>query len=436
MRPIQSLQEGSPVRSPVSSALVVKCAFTDILLQRLAVPVAFFYPGPLDEQALRAGLEMALERIPLFAGRLHDTGDGLVLGCDNSGVSWSTAVADLSLDEAIAAIGAEQAPWLLQEVNPWRARTGRGPIFTVRLTRLRDGGSVLGLCWHHSIGDMHSFMLLMRAWSAAVEGRPLPEVLLVEDREAYLVRHVAPRGTARSALRRVGAGEMLRLVPYMAWEARRKTRVEVQFTDQEIDAMREQLSAAAGQRLTANDVVCGHIMELISSLDDSQRSRVLDIAVNYRSRVGLDPRLLGNLVAPMEIACDPGDDAVRIAARIRHGVDNYLDKHLSVHASLKYIAEHGGARQLGRCLPNAFDPLNRTLLVTNWSRFGVYDVSFGGQTPAYFTPAGGSPAPWAAWLVEGRGNQGLFLSIYLPRGLAARLNSSGGKARLQRFRPS
>lgn len=435
MKPIHSLREGSPIRSPRASAYVVKCAFTDILLQRLAVPVVFFYPGPLDEQALRAGLEQALELIPLFAGRLHDAGDGLILECDNSGVPWSTAVADLSLDEAIAAMGAEQAPWLLQEVEPGRARTARGPVFTVRLTRLKDGGSVLGLCWHHSIGDMHSFMLLMRAWSAAVEGRPLPEVLLVEDREAYLVRHVAPRGTARPALRRVGAGEMLRLIPYMAWKARRKTRVEVQFTDEEIDAMREQLSAAAGQRLTANDVVCGHVMELVSTLDDLRRARILAIAVNYRSRVGLDQRLLGNLVAPMEVICHSGDDAARIGARIRHGVDNYLDEHLSLHASLKYIAEHGGARQLGRCLPNAFDPLNRTLLVTNWSRFGVYDVSFGAQTPAYFTPAGGSPAPWAAWLVEGRGNQGLFLSIYLPRELAVRLNSPEGKACLHRFRP-
>lgn len=436
VKPIQSLQEGSPVRSPVPSALVVKCAFTDMLLQKLAVSVVFFYPRPIDEQALRAGLEQALERIPLFAGRLHDAGDGLVLECDNSGVPWSTAAADLSLDEAIAVLAAEQAPWLLQEVEPARALTGRGPLFTVRLTRLKDGGSVLGLCWHHPIGDMHSFMLLMRAWSAAVEGRPLPEVLLVEDREAYLVRQVAPGGTTRPALRRVGAGELLRLIPYMAWTARRKTRVEVQFSEEEIDAMRGQLSAAAGQRLTSNDVVCGHVMELVIRLDDTQRSRILDIAVNYRSRVGLDPRLLGNLVAPMEIACDPGDDAARIAARIRHGVDHYLDEHLSLYASLKYIAEHGGAGQLGRCLPNAFDPLNRTMLVTNWSRFGVYDVSFGGQTPVYFTPVGGSPAPWAAWLVEGRGNRGLFLSIYLPRELAARLNSAEGKARLHRFRPT
>lgn len=436
MKPFHSLREADPVRSPVPSALVVKCAFTDILLQKLVVPAVFFFPGPLDEQALRAGLTQALERIPLFAGRLREAGDSLLLQCDNSGVPWSSAASELSLDEAIAALAAEQAPWLVQEIDPGRALRARGPLFTVRLTRLRDGGAALGLCWHHPIGDMHSFMLLMRAWSAAVEGRPLPEVLLVEDREAWLVRYDAPGGTTRPALRRVGAGELLRLIPYMAWTARRKTRVEAHFTAEEIDAMRGQLSAAAGQRLTANDVVCGHLMELVGSLDAVQRTRMLDIAVNFRSRVGLDPRLLGNLVAPMEIACNPGDDAARIGARIRHGVDHYLDEHLSLHASLTYIAEHGGTKQLGRCLPNAFDPLNRTLLVTNWSHFGVYDVAFGGQTPVHFTPTGGSPAPWAAWLVEGRGNRGLFLSAYLPRELAARLNSAEGKVRLHRFRPA
>jgi hypothetical protein len=424
------------VRSPKASALVVKCAFTDILLQRLAVPVAFVYPGPLDEKALREGLEQALELVPLFAGRLREDDGGLILECDNSGVPWSSAVVDLRLDEAIAAIGAGKAPWLLQEVDSGRARTARGPVFTVRLTGLKDGGSVLGLCWYHPIGDMHSFMLLMRAWSAAVDGRPLPEVMLVEDREAYLVQHVAPGGTARPALRRVGLGEIVRLIPYLIWEARRKARIEVQFANDEIDAMREQLSAAAGQRLTTNDVVCGHLMDLVSTLDNLGRDRILAIAVNYRARVGLDAGLLGNLVAPMEVSCHPGDDAACIGVRIRHGLDNYLKEHLSLHASLGYIARHGGARQLGRCLPNAFDPLNHTLFVTNWSRFGVYDVSFGGQMPAYFTPAGGSPVPWAAWLVEGRGNQGILLSSYLPRDVARRLASPEGSARLHRFRPA
>lgn len=436
MRPIQSLQEGIPVRSRGASELVVKCAFTDILLQRLAVPVAFFYPGPLDEKALREGLAQALGSIPLFAGRMREDDGGLVLECDNSGVPWSTAAVDLTLDEAIALMGAGRAPWLLHAVEPRRARMARGPLFTVRLTRLKDGGSVLGLCWYHPIGDMHSFMLLMRAWSAAVDGGPLPEVLIVEDREAYLVRHVAPGGTTRPALRRVGLAEIVRFIPYLVWEARRKARVEVNFTDDEIDAMRERLSAAAGQRLTANDAVCGHVMELVSTFDDPRRERLLAVAVNYRARVGLDAGLLGNMVAPMEVPCHPGDDAARIGARIRRGVDNYLVQHLSLHASMKYIDEIGGARQIGRCLPNAFDPLNRTLLVTNWSHFGVYDQAFGGQRPAYFSPAGGTPVPWAAWLVEGRGKQGLLLCAYFPREVALRLASSEGKARLHRFRPA
>lgn len=436
MRPIRSLQEGISVRSHSASGLRVKCAFTDILLQRLAVPVVFFYPGPLDEKALRAGLERALEHIPLFAGRIRRDEGGLVLECDNSGVPWSTAAVDLGLDEATALIGAGRAPWLLHEVEPWRARMARGPVFTVRLTRLRDGGSVLGLCWYHPLGDMHSFMLLMRAWSAAVEGLPLPEVLLVEDREAYLVRHVAPGGTTRPALRRLGWGEIARFVAYLLGEARRKERVEAHFTDGEIAAMRERHSAAAGQHLTANDVVCAHVMELVSDLDDPGRERLLAIAVNYRARVGLDAGLLGNMVAPMEVPCHPGDNATDIAARIRHGIENYVEEHLSLHASLKFIAELGGVRQLERCLPNAIDPMNRTLLVTNWSHFGVYDIAFGGQRPVYFTPAGGTPVPWAAWLVEGRANRGLFLTIYLPREVALRLTSPEGKARLHRFCPT
>jgi hypothetical protein len=76
------------------------------------------------------------------------------------------------------------------------------------------------------------------------------------------------------------------------------------------------------------------------------------------------------------------------------------------------------------------------LLVTNWSNFGVYDIRFGDDTPAHFTPAGDVPVPWLSALVEGPGNEGLLYSGYFPMDLAARIDSEEGRARLHRFRAS
>lgn len=65
--------------------------------------MAFFYSGPLDTAALIEGLARALERVPIFAGRIRTIHGGLAIACEDAGVVFSTADVNLTRYAAIAA---------------------------------------------------------------------------------------------------------------------------------------------------------------------------------------------------------------------------------------------------------------------------------------------------------------------------------------------
>jgi hypothetical protein len=90
--------------------------------------------------------------------------------CNDAGVPMMTADSDATLAEAMASVTGVRDQRLVDVMSRSKARTGRAPVFTVRVTHLGDGSTVLGVCWHHSLGDMATFMGLARAWSAALDG--------------------------------------------------------------------------------------------------------------------------------------------------------------------------------------------------------------------------------------------------------------------------
>lgn len=90
--------------------------------------------------------------------------------CNDAGVPMVTADSDTTLAEAMASVAGVREQWLVDVMSRSKARAGRAPVFTVRVPHLGDGSTVLGVCGHHSLGDMATFMGLARAWSAALDG--------------------------------------------------------------------------------------------------------------------------------------------------------------------------------------------------------------------------------------------------------------------------
>ncbi|WP_394847618.1 hypothetical protein LZC95_09150 [Pendulispora brunnea] len=427
------LTERHLVRAGSSRTTIVRCTPHDRFLRRLAVPVAFFYSKPLDAPALIEGLARALGQVPIFAGRLRTTAGGLAIVCDDAGVAFSTADVNLTCSGAMAAAMQTDAPWLFEPLDAEEACAGRQPLLTIRLCRFTDGGAALGCSWHHAVGDMHTFMILMRAWSAAVAGMPMPEPLIVENRTSYLLEHLPEEGAVRLAFRMLEAHELSALERRAA-EPEGDAMVHIHFSNTEIQRMREAFGAATGERISANDAICAHLTSVLRHWDEEPCERRVSITVNLRSRFGLDPALLGNVLTWMHLASPAGEEPPQLAGRIRNALARFAERHMDYRTSSRFLGDLSDAR-LAQCTFRAPGHFESTLLITNWSHFGMYDVAFGEQKPVFFAAAAtGKPRPWNVVLVEGFGNTGLLCGGSFPAAWARRLTSRQGQALLHAFR--
>ncbi|MFJ6141284.1 acyltransferase [Kitasatospora sp. NPDC092286] len=426
------LRDSRTVRAGRAPGTVLRCGLMDTMLADLSVSVVLFFEQTLDEDRLAAGLARALDRVPVFAGRLRTDGEELTAVCDDSGVPMDSYQVDGTLAEAmgrVTSVGAQ----LVDPVDAPAARAGGLPLLTVRITRPSGGGTVLGCSWHHAIGDLQSFMLLLRAWSAAVEGEELPEAQLVEDQDALLEKVLPAEDCGRPGFRLPGPEEAAQLAREVASGPRANRTVQLYFGDAEIARMREDFTAKAGRRLSSGDVLCAHVTSVLRELDDDREQRWLTVPVDARRWLGLPPALVGNLLSEVHLPQTPQDGPAALAGALRAALDDFATGHLNLRANLGFLEAIGRAR-LRDCMPLGFDPQRRRFSFSNWSRFGAYELRFQGQRPVFFSPAANYPLPWVSWTVEGFHGTGFLTTVVLPARLAARLRGAEGRAALHRFR--
>ncbi|MCX4750750.1 acyltransferase [Kitasatospora sp. NBC_01287] len=421
------------VRAGSAPGTTVRCGLPDLMLADLAVSVVFCFPRALDADRMAAGLARALARAPIFAGRLRTAPDGtLEIRCTDDGVPFTTAVAPDTLPEVLGRLTLTAAGYT-DHVQATAARTGGHPLLTVRLTRLADGGTALGCSWHHALGDMQTFMVLMSAWSAAVEGTEAPEITVVEDRDAYLDSVLPPTDAGRPGFRLPDAADAARLTREIEQAALANRTVQVYFTDDEPARMRAEFSEQAGTRLSTNDVLTAHLMSTLRQLDENHDEQYLTMPVNLRRFLDAPPGVLGNLLGEVYLAGPPDQAPAELAAAIRAAVTDFTGSHLSLRASRAFLDALGRER-LRDCVPLGFDPARKTFTLSSWCRTGIYRLSFEGQRPSFFSPTGNLPLPWVSWLVEGFEGSGYLLTVVLPARLAAKVRSAAGRAALHQFR--
>jgi hypothetical protein len=403
------------------------------MLADLPVSVVFLYDRQLDESLVADGLAAALRRVPVFGGRLRTRADDtLEIVCSDDGVPMALYEVDGTLGDAIGRV-AMAGSGFVDHVAAASARTGGDPLFTVRLTRLADGSTVLGCSWHHAVGDMHSFLVLMRIWSAYVEGTEPGDVLLVDDRDAYLDGALPLRDSGVPGFRLPSTAEAEALRREIMIATRANRTVQVYLGPEEVGRLRQKFSAEAGRALSVNDVLCAHLVTTIRRLDDDLEDRFIAIPVNVRRLLDLPATVVGNLLGEIHLRCAGDSRPETVAENIRAAVGDFVGSHLNLRANKAFLVAAGPAR-FRDCVPIGFDPARRTFTVSNWSRFGAYDITFGGHRPVLFAPAANLQLPWTSWLVEGFHGNGFLYTVVLPAKLAARLRGEAGRAALHRHR--
>lgn len=177
-----------------------------------------------------------------------------------------------------------------------------------------------------------------------------------------------------------------------------------------------------------------NLFSIISEIDRYDKNRFLSIVVNYRSKAGLPQNILGNFVSTINILTNEKVDSSQLAQELRAAIDNFQELHMNSFPTQNYIKQKGGIKKSNRFILKGIAPLKRSLLVTNWSNFGVYHVIFGQSKPFYFGYFGDSPFPWLSSITEGFSNSGLIYSISLPRKLAMNLIQSDNLQKIHRYR--
>jgi hypothetical protein len=405
---------------------VIRCTASDTLLAGMAASVVFLFERAVDPDRLALGLSAALARLPLFAGSLRTGPTGYPeVVCDDTGARLTVSDSPHTLAEAASRMTLPTAGYV-DTVLAGPLRPPDAPLTTLALTRLADGGMVLGGSWHHVLGDLHSFMLLLHSCSAAIDGLPMPEVVMAEDRDAQLDAVLpAAGGAAASGFRIPAPEEAAELAREIRAAPRANRIVQVYFTQAEVDRMRAAYGAEAGRRLSANDVLIGHLSATLRRLDGDTEARRLVLPVNYRRHLGLHPNTVGNLVGEILMSCPPAARPAEVATVVRTGVDGYLTEHLNVRANRAFLADIGPERSFDS-MPAGFDPAGRTFFLTNWCRAGVYDITFDGRRPVYFGPEIPLPTPWSSWASEGFGGVDYLLTVVVPARLAGRLRADPG----------
>ncbi len=157
-------------------------------------------------------------------------------------------------------------------------------------------------------------------------------------------------------------------------------------------------------RLSANDVVCGHVSEALMKADPAADRCTLAIAVNARNRCGLDPMLVGNIITTLNVDLRRGEAASSIAERIRHNVDHFAEEHCDMRINQQFL-DAAGAWRAARCVSTAFNPAQWTPIVSNQSGFGVYRIHFENTFTSYCTLLMKLPVAGLGALVEGAGGR-------------------------------
>ncbi|MFG2694019.1 acyltransferase [Kitasatospora sp. NPDC048407] len=423
---IRTVRAGRPGPGPV------RCSVGDLLLADLPVSVVLFHDRPLDADALADGLARALARLPEFAGRLRTTADGdLCIDTDDTGVPFTVADSPHTLTEALDRM-ALPANGLVDHVRATEARRTRLPLLTVRLTRLADGTGALGISWHHAVGDMHTFALLLRTWSACTEGTEPPALSPTADRELQLDAHLPAEDSGVPSLRLPDPAEAAELQRTIAAAGLANRTVQIWFAPAELQRLRAALTAEAGRPLSTNDALCAHLLHVLRELDGHQDAeQTLTLPVNLRRPLGLPDGALGNLLGEIRLPWRPGTTPARYAAELRTAVEDFTTRHLSLRSNQRFL-QHIGRDRITDCVPAGFDPARRTLTISSWCRLGLHDLPLAGHRPIAFSPAATLQLPWSSWLVEGPGGEGLLWTLVLPARLAAKLR--GASALLHPYR--
>jgi shikimate O-hydroxycinnamoyltransferase len=388
------------VRAGTAGGGRVRLTAYDLLTGPWYTPLTFFYRGTLDGGALRSSLARTLRRYPPLAGRLErDADGGLSVRCNDAGVCFTEA----SSCDPMRAYGHRLRAQpvigdVVREVSPFGVVGRDTPLLKIRLTRMRGGGSVLGVLISHSLADGGSALAFLENWSREHLGLPWEEPS--HDRGALdALGRLSDDPATRDGRAFVGVGRTRHLLTTLRPGLRKRATVTTRFEAAELAAMKtralgelaELTEADPDAWVSTNDVLTAHLWRVLAELRAHPAEAVqwLGLVVGARSGLGgaLPSSYWGNCVSKSWTSLPAGDLRGRslgaVAGEVRGCLrTNTEDKLRDEIAFLGSYRRRGVSRHVMSA--HALDASEMSLTVNNWSRFPIYRIDLGAGRPFWY----------------------------------------------------
>lgn len=403
-------QRRYPTPARTDGAFTVKCAAVDAV-PASPIRIAFCFEKGAPPEQLCAGLSEALAIVPVFAGRLIAGPRDRRIDCRGQGARLSHRSTEETLGSVL------RSPIIREHafIDPEPAFAGEGLLLAVDVTGFSCGGMLVVISWDHTVGDIASVGLLLRAWSLVGAGRPVVEMpRLILDRPAYLRRHLplAPANDCELEIRPRTTRERGR--PTAAAQSPSRVLVHLVCDGADLDELREQSRRQTGVRVSKNDALCAHIITTLAATEPSSRLRQLVLVVDVRRRSPIDETAIGNMVVVEAIDYPRSTPAAEFAAMIRHRVDALSSASGRLHRAEVFWAEHRHSATLDELAFRHVAPGSGVLSTTNWTGQGLHVFSPHGAEPCQVRLIGVTTPNALACIIERPRGAGLAVTLSLP----------------------
>ncbi|MFE5125677.1 acyltransferase [Streptomyces sp. NPDC056669] len=429
----------------------IRLSVYDMLIGPVYTPRAFFYRETLDGEALRASLGRTLRNFPILSGRMkRDPDGGLSVLCDDGGVRFVEAYASEPMPDYgprhTAKKGLERH---LSHAMPFWVVDRDTPLFTVKLTHMKGGGSILGLTMNHAVADGSSYMSFLESW--VHEHRGLGYAKPSHDRGVIDTLGASATGDTRMGgahLTIIGRARKSAFIGRaLLGSLGNVTTVTTRFTAAEMATIKDTAMAdlAGTERwVSTNDALTAHLWKVLGELRDRPEASEerLGLIADFRSSAGeaVPDDYWGNAVTNTRPGMTAAELRARplgeVAAAVRAGHAENTEERIREETA--FLCAERDAGRFNRVINTmGLDAFDSTIAINNWSKLPFYRIDFGQGAPFWYDFTS-IPIPWTVHIAPTPADQNGARDVHmaLPRAQARALREPSWAGRFHRYAES
>ncbi|KAL3675444.1 hypothetical protein R1sor_025392 [Riccia sorocarpa] len=341
------------------------------------------------------GLKQSLAKVLVLfypaAGGLAGTSDlhhPLVFVCDDRGVPFIEAYKDEQMDEIVKDHEPEIPLSGLQAVGLFSNKDSREipesgiPCVVVQITRFKCGGVSIAVTWNHTLADMAGGMLLIKAWAdVACKGEttvaPHIDRTVLSPTRANEIQLAASLSSVGNMWRAVGSLSNPGMV-----------RMKVLHISRDKIGMVKQSALEDGYVVSTLDCISAHLWRCVTkhgatSTGTDVRSLMTTVEGRARMSETLTSNYFGNVLSLASVRKIPRTEILSrplayTASLIRKAIQEITEEtYWEMINEIEKVLNNWSSND---------DYLTINLLISSWTRFGMYDVDFGSGIPLRFQP--------------------------------------------------